>query len=177
MTSDNKVPNFSELLLSSRFYVELTLDDNHGESDAIFLECQGFKRSQESIEFAEVTPNQWANAKRGQVRRTKVPGNVKTENIILKRGMSKSLLLWQWFTSVESGNWADQLREGSLVVYDQAGKEQARFNFRGAWPVRYSVADLSAQSSDIEIEELEMAVEQFIRVEPQKPAEQSAGSR
>lgn len=159
--------SFPEMLLASRFYLELILDGNQGDGDVIFLECQGFKRHQEAIEVAEVTPGQWANAKFGQVRRTKMPGNVKTDNIILRRGMSKSLSLWEWFASVEAGQWGDQLREGSLVVYNQAGKEQVRFNFRGAWPVRYSIADLNAQSSDIEIEELEMAVEQFVRVEPE----------
>ena len=50
------------------------------------------------------------------------------------------------------------------MIYDQAAKEQARFNFRGAWPLRYVASDVSAQSSDMEVEELEMAVESFVRV-------------
>lgn len=159
--------NFPEMLTASRFYLELKLDGSKEPVDATFLECQGFKRSQEAIEFCEVTPQQWGRnpAKKGRVIRTKIPGNPKTENIILKRGMTNSMTLWQWFNAVEEGHWSKQLRDGSLVIYDQAGNEQARFEFRGAWPTRYSAADFSASSTEIEIEELELAVETLRRAE------------
>lgn len=156
---------FPELLTASRFYLELKLEGSQEPVDATFLECRGFKRTQEVIEFCEVTPQQWGSkpAKYGRVIRTKVPGNSKTENIILRRGMTNSMTLWKWFNAVEEGNWAKQLRDGSLTIYDQSGQEQARFQFRGAWPTRYSAMDVSAGSSEIEIEELELAVETVTR--------------
>ncbi|MGB3191282.1 MAG: phage tail protein [Limnoraphis sp.] len=156
---------FPELLTAARFYLELKLEGSQEPVDATFLECRGFKRTQEVIEFCEVTPQQWGSkpAKSGRVVRTKVPGNSKAENIILRRGMTNSKTLWKWFNAVEEGNWAKQLRDGSLVIYDQAGQEQARFEFRGAWPTRYSAMDVSASSSEIEIEELELAVETLTR--------------
>jgi phage tail-like protein len=157
-------PRFSELLTASRFYLELTLTGGNDTTDATFLECQGFKRSQDVVEICEVAPQQWAKAKSGRVVRTKIPGNTKTENIVLRRGMTNSMTLWNWFAQVEAGKWGEQLRDGSLVIYDQAGQEQARFNFQKAWPVRYTAADVGAQSNEIEIEELEMAVETFIRI-------------
>ncbi|MEL7038219.1 MAG: phage tail protein [Cyanobacteria bacterium J06592_8] len=159
------MPKFPELLTASRFYLELKLEGSQEPVDATFLECRGFKRTQEVIEFCEVTPQQWGSkpAKLGRVVRTKIPGNSKAENIILRRGMTNSTTLWKWFNAVEEGNWAKQLRDGSLVIYDQAGQEQARFEFRGAWPTRYTAMDVSVSSSEIEIEELELAVETLTR--------------
>ncbi|MBW4652206.1 MAG: phage tail protein [Kaiparowitsia implicata GSE-PSE-MK54-09C] len=153
-----------ELLAANRFYLELKLEGSDTSADATFLECQGFKRSQESIEISEVTPEKWGQANLGRFVRTKIPGGAKTENIILRRGMTGSMTFWKWFEAVESGKWAKQLRNGSLVIYDQGGQEQARFDFQNAWPVRYTAADVSAQSTDLEIEELEIAVDNFIRV-------------
>lgn len=156
-------PRFPELLTASRFYLELTLSGGNDTIDATFLECQGFKRTQNVAEVCEVAPQQWAKAKSGRVLRTKIPGNVKTENIVLRRGLTNSMTLWNWFAQVEAGKWGEQLKDGSLVIYDQSGQEQARFDFQKAFPVRYMAADLNAKSQDMEIEELEIAVETFIR--------------
>lgn len=156
--------SFPELLTAGRFYVELKLASGNETVDATFLDCRGFKRSQETIEICEVTPGQWGKAKSGLVVRTKIPGNAKTENIVLRRGMTNSMALWNWFAEVEANKWADQRKDGSLVVYNQAGTEQARFDFKNAYPVRYTASDLNAQSNEMEIEELEIAVETFTRV-------------
>lgn len=158
--------NFAELLTASRFYLELKLDGSDDTVDATFLECQGFKRQHEVAELHEVTTDKWANAKMGRVAHVRLPGNSKTETIVLKRGMTTSMTLWNWFAAVEAGKWAEQCRDGSLVIYNQAAEEQVRFNFSGAWPLSYKAADLGAQSTDIEVEELEMAVDSFVRVEP-----------
>jgi len=160
------INGFAELLIASRFYLELKLDGSDDNVDATFLECQGFQREHEVADLHEVTPEKWANAKMGRVARVRLPGNTKTENIVLRRGMTTSMTLWSWFAAIEEGKWSDQCRDGSLVVYNQAAEEQARFNFRGAWPLRYKASDVSAKSNEMEIEELEMAVESFVRVAP-----------
>jgi len=157
--------DFEELLAASRFFLRLELQVGGGDDtmDAIFLECQRFERSQSAITIVEVTPNQWAQAKHGQLVTTKIPGDLKTENIVLRRGMTNSMTLWNWFNLVAEGKWKDHAAEGSLSIYDQAGGEQARYDFQGAWPARYKVADLNAQSTDIEIEELELSIDNLVR--------------
>lgn len=157
------VNNFPELLINSRFYIELKLDGSQEPVDAYFMECKGFKHSQEVIEVCEVTAQQWGKAKRGYIVRTKVPGNVKTNNITLRRGMTQSNTLWKWFEEVQKGNWDQQRRDGSITIYDQAASPQARFQFQGAWPVSYIVSDLSSSGTDLEIEEMEIAIEKFTR--------------
>jgi phage tail-like protein len=152
-----------EILTSCRFYLELTLEGKEEPVNAYFMDCKGFKHTQEVIEICEVTPQRWGSAKSGQIVRTKVPGNTKTNNITLRRGMTQSPALWQWFESVQAGNWHKQRRDGSLSIYDQAGDVQARFVFQRAWPTSYVLSDLNASSADLEIEEMELVVEEFTR--------------
>ena len=153
-----------EILTPHRFYLELKLDNSTEPVDGIFLECQGFKRTQDAIEICEVTPNKWGAANKGLVVRTKLPGNVKSGNLTLRRGMTFSMAFWNWFQAVQDGNWASQRKNASLTIYDQAATEQARFELAGAWPASYKIADVSARSTEIEIEEVEVAFEEFKRV-------------
>lgn len=158
-----------EILTNSRFYLEITLAGSQEGIDGYFMECTGFKRSQELISVCEVTPQKWgrSDAKVGRVLRTKLPGNSKSENIILKRGLCISDTLWRWFKAVEVGKWSEQRRDGDITIYDQHADAKARFRFFRAWPLSYKISDLKAASSEFEVEELELAVEEFIRVDPQ----------
>ncbi|MDX2228485.1 MAG: phage tail protein [Leptolyngbyaceae cyanobacterium bins.349] len=162
------VPKY-ELLSSSRFYLEITLSDSKDEIDGYFMDCQGFKRSQEIVTICEVAPQKWGSkdAKVGRMLRTKIPGNSKSENIILKRGLNISTTFWKWFKNVEDGKWNDTRKDGDITIYDQKGNARARFRFFNAWPTSYKISDLKASSSDFELEEVELAVESFIRVDPQ----------
>jgi phage tail-like protein len=157
--------NLPEILTSCRFYVELSLGGSQGAIDAYFLDCKGFKRTQEIIEACEVTSQRWGKSGNapGRVVRTKVPGNVKHNNITLRRGLTRSKALWDWFEAVQKGQWREQYRDGAISIYDQAGAVQARFIFQKAWISTYSLTDLNAGSNELEIEEVELAVETVIR--------------
>jgi phage tail-like protein len=159
----NLINNFPEILTTCRFYLELKLDGSQEPVDAYFMDCKGFKRTQEVIEACEVTPQKWGKAKSGQVVRTKVPGNVKSNNLVLRRGLTCSATFWKWFEAVQAGQWREKRMNGSLTVYDQAGTIQARFEFQGAWPTSYTLTDLSSSSNELEIEEVEVAFEEFTR--------------
>lgn len=159
--------NFPEILTTSRFYLELKLDGSKEPVDGYFMECQGFQTTQEVIEIAEVTPQKWGkngNAT-GRVLRTKIPGNMTYSNLTLRRGLTISMTMWNWLTAVQDGKWSEQRRDGSLVIYNQAAKEQFRLEFKRAWPTSYKIADVSASGSEHEIEEIEVVVEELKRVE------------
>jgi phage tail-like protein len=96
-----------EFLAKSRFYVEITLQGSLEKIDGYFMECSGLSRSQEAIEIVEVTPQVWgrSGSTKGRVIRTKLPGNVKSENITLKQGLNISMTMWNWLKAVEDGNW------------------------------------------------------------------------
>lgn len=154
-----------EILLDSRFFVQLELPG--GTSwDGYFQEFQKIQRTQSPIEIVEVGPQQWGKAKYGYLTATQIPGRAKPEQLLLKRGLTNSTYLWDWFRAVEMGGWKQQVAEGSVTMYDQAGKEQVRFDFQGAWPLRYSSSDLDVQGTEFAIEELELSVAEFVRVKP-----------
>ncbi|MBW4448454.1 MAG: phage tail protein [Spirirestis rafaelensis WJT71-NPBG6] len=156
------MPEF-EILTSHRFYLELHLDGSNDQVDGTFLECRGFQQTQAPIEICEVTLINGAKPKKVQTIRTKIPGNVKSGNLTLRRGMTSSIALWNWFQAVQDGNWAKQRKNASLTIYDQNAKPQARFDLAGAWACSYKITDVNARSTEIEIEEVEIAFEEFKR--------------
>lgn len=154
----------SEILTAHRFYLALALDGQK-DADAYFLECQGFRRTQDVIEICEVTSQSGVNQQsQGLPVRTKIPGNVKSGNITLRRGMTNSTDIWNWFEKIERGEWSKQRKLVSLSIYNQASQEVARFELAGAWATTYKIADVNARSTEIEIEEVEVAFEEFKRV-------------
>lgn len=156
-----------EILTRSRFFLELILDGSNDSVDALFEECTGFKVTQQVIEVCEVTPQKWGKDGNsvGQVVRTKVPGNVTYTNMTLKRGLNVSMTLWNWLNSVQEGaNWAEQRRNGALVIYNTSIQEQFRLEFKNAWPVSYKIAAPDVKGNEYQIEEVEVAVEQLIRI-------------
>jgi phage tail-like protein len=155
--------NTLSFLHASNFYLSLKLDGSTESVDAIFRECQGFDYTQDVIEFCEVTGERWGSANRGRVLRTKLPGNDKSGNLTLVRGMTRSMALWNWFELVRDGNWFQRRKNAQLTIYDQ-GKASASFEFTEAWPMRYRIADVKADAQELEIEEVEIAYEGFRRL-------------
>lgn len=152
-----------EYLISNRFNLQLEIDSRNDREDVTFQECIGLELAQDIVSIREVTPLGWAKASFGGVVRTKIPGNIKLENLIFRRGMTNSITLWKWIEAVYLGNWAQQRRNGSLTVYDQAGVAQLILDIFGAWPVHYKATDVNSQSGEMEIEELEVAFDMIVR--------------
>jgi phage tail-like protein len=157
---------FPEILTSSRFYLELKLDGSKDSVDGYFMGCSGFQTTQQVIEIAEVTPQKWGKAGNsvGRVVSTKIPGNTAYNNITLRRGLTISMVFWDWLDVVQVGNWAKQRRDGSLVIYNQAAQEQFRFEFKRAWPVSYTISDVAAAEGNLEIEEIQLTLEELKRI-------------
>lgn len=150
---------------AQNFSVDLTLSGSK-KVDAIFLGCGGFNYTQDVIEICEVTPNFWGkeNKFEGRIANTKLPGNIKYDNLLLLRGSSDSDKFWNWFYSVENGMWSEQRLDASVIIYDPNKKELARFNLERAWPASYKISDLHSRSQDLHIENLEVAFESIKRV-------------
>lgn len=151
------------LLMASSFAIVLQLDDSDDSLDGVFQGCDGFDFTQEVIQFREVTNERWGNASKGRSRLTKLPGNAVGGNLILRRGMTTSKSLWQWFSSVQKGKWFEQ-RRSMLITFHQASLPLVTFRFTEAWPTRYRIGEMKADTSDVEIEEIEIAYEGFERI-------------
>lgn len=94
----------------------------------------------------------------------KIPGLIKYGNITLKWGITNSSFeLWEWRKQVEDGKMKDARRAIAIILLDEEGEAQSRWEFREAWPTKYDAPDLNAKGTDIAIENLDIAHEGMIR--------------
>lgn len=87
----------------------------------------------------------------------KLPGLTKYPNVVLKRGMTKDLSLWQWRKAVVNGQ--TDRRNGVIILMDESRADVLRWQFRNGWPAKWEGPDLDASSSEVAIETLEIAHE------------------
>jgi phage tail-like protein len=131
-----------------RFNFILQID---GITKAAFSEVSGLVTETEVVEYREGgdLPN--------TVR--KLPGLTKYSNIVLKRGITADTSLWTWRKTVIAGTV--QRANGSVILLDASRNPVLRWNFRNAWPCKWEGPTLTAKSSDVAIETLELAHEGF----------------
>lgn len=99
-------------------------------------------------------------------------GAVQTSDLSLTRVApldSTSDKLWTWFndirgTGLVATDRAGQRKNGSIVLYDSARNEVARFNFFAAWPSKISTDQLSVESTEVVKETITLVVERLERV-------------
>ena len=92
----------------------------------------------------------------------KLPGRMTWPNIVLKRGITDADNLFEWFwkTSGEGfqgqGNKLERTN-GEIAVLDAARQRVRGWKFEEAFPVKWSGPSFAASSSEVAIEELEIA--------------------
>jgi phage tail-like protein len=119
-----------------------------GLTSAAFSEVSGLDSETVVIEYR-------TGSERNSVR--KLAGLTKYPNIVLKRGITQDVELWNWRKSVIDGN-VDR-RNGSIVLLDDSGQEQVRWNFSNGWPCKLQGPHLNAHGNDVAIETLEISHE------------------
>ena len=139
------MPLNKDPLVSFHFQVEAGAMKGH------FRECTGLGSESDVVEY-KATEN-------GKPVIKKVPGRLKWENIVLKRGITDDMEIWKWRKDIEEGKVASARRNGSIVMVDQTGAEVARWNFQQAWPSKVTGPQLNAQSNEIAIEEMTLVHE------------------
>jgi phage tail-like protein len=144
MEFDCMSPTRTDPYLAGNFLVSI---DNVTAS--AFSEVLGLEAAIEVVDYrAGNSPEQLAQ---------KLPGLNRTPNITLKRGITKDLSLWTWFSGGLTGN---VLRTSmTITLKDQAENPVYIWKLTNAWPCRYSGPALIANSSDVAIETLEICYE------------------
>lgn len=113
-----------------------------------FRECSGLDASQDPVEYREGTEGLTAR---------KLPGLNKYSNITLKWGMTDDAELWEWRKKAMAGKV--ERKNGSIVLLDETGEEKMRWNFREAWPAKWTGPTFNATGNEVAIETLEIAHE------------------
>lgn len=94
----------------------------------------------------------------------KLSGQMTIGTLSLQRGITDSMDLYNWFSQVaQLGADLGGRKNVSVILVDEGGNDQVRWNMSNAWPSRYSSAGFSASSSDAMIETLDLEVETIIR--------------
>ena len=128
---------------SYNFLVEID-----GITRAGFRECSGLDTSQDPIDYREGTDALTAR---------KLPGLNKYSNISLKWGITTDADLWDWRKQVMDGTI--ERKNGSMVLLNDTGEEQVRWNFREGWPTKWTGPSFNATGNEVAIETLEIVHE------------------
>ena len=121
-----------------------------------FREASGLGSENEVVDYKT------ADSK-GQSLTFKVPGRLKWDNIVLKRGITDNLDLWKWRKQIEDGKVEAARKNGSVVLFNQADEEIARWNFVKAWPSKLGGPQLNAGNNEIAVEEITIVHEGVVR--------------
>ncbi|HLH72346.1 MAG TPA: phage tail protein [Chloroflexota bacterium] len=128
-----------------------------GGIEAFFREASGFSSENEVIEHKQQGP-------KGVVQYIKQPGNLKWENITLKRGITDDQKIWEWRKQVIDGKIEQARQDGSIMGYNEEGVLQIQYDFVRGWPCKWSAAAMNADANEIILEEIEIAHEGLKRV-------------
>ena len=143
--------NTVDQLLAFRFAIEI-----EGIHQAVFNECSGLGVQTEVFEYKEGGLNGYSR---------KFPGHTTYSNITLKWGMADTTDLWDWYNRLLSDprQWKER-KDVSVIHYDSEGTQIRRWNLTAAFPVKWSGPSFNAATSEVAIETLELAFDDFTAV-------------
>jgi len=130
-----------------RFLVEID-----GITQAGFSDCSGFGSNVEVVEYRE-------GGDAATVR--KLPGKMSYPDITLKWGITNSRELYDWHLAAVNGQI--ERKNGSIILQDDLGTEQVRWNFFSAWPSKYAAPEMNAKGNDVAIDSLTVSCERLER--------------
>lgn len=85
------------------------------------------------------------------------PTRMKWTNLVLKRGLARSMELWNWYAGFAIGNAVR--KDGVIVLQNERHEPQTVWGFRRGLPVKYTGPSLNAAQSAVAIETIEIAHE------------------
>ena len=85
----------------------------------------------------------------------KLPGPTRyPSTLVLKRGLTDIQTLWTWHQEVASG--LIMRRNGTVYLLDRQGQQAMWWNFKEAYPVKWSGPELKGASNAVAIETIEL---------------------
>jgi phage tail-like protein len=130
-------------------------------SQAIFTEVSGLGSEHDIAEYKTVSGQ--GNDHVGYVQ--KIPGRLKWETIVLKRGITAGTLdAYKWRKMVEDGNVESARSNGTITMFDDTGAISAQWTFIRGWPSKISGPAIKSDSNEVGVEELTIVHEGITRV-------------
>jgi phage tail-like protein len=129
-----------------------------GSITGYFTEVSGLGSESEIVEHKIIAKG----AKESIIR--KIPGRLKWGDIVLKRGITKSMDMYKWRQSVEQGKVETARLDGTIIMYDQTMTPVAEWSFFKGWPSKISGPSLQSDGNAVGVEELTIVHEGIKRV-------------
>ena len=134
-----------EIEVHGNFRFSVSVD---GIPQAAFSECRLPSLQVETMEIKEGGQNTYTH---------KLPVRVNAGSVTLRHGVTRSASLLQWYLQVLNGDMTNAIRQVTVTVYDVARLPIATWNFRNAYPIKWSGPTLKADDQAVAIEELDFA--------------------
>jgi phage tail-like protein len=133
--------NRSDPFTTFHFHVEID-----GIAQAVFTEVSGLDIEVEVTNYEEggVNDHVW-----------RLPGRIKVSDVTLKNGVTTTNDLWNWYKNILQGTL--DRRSVSIVMVDQQGVENMRWNFKEALPVKWSGPQFKSDQSQSAIQTLQLS--------------------
>jgi len=130
----------------------------NGEVIAEFTEVSGLEAEVDVFEYEEGGNNLYVY---------KLPGRVKYPNVTLKRGITDTTDLWDWFYSIMNRTGGSKTptepridpierKNITLILYDSSGTVRREWELINAYPVKWTGPSFKADENAITIEAIEL---------------------
>ena len=110
-----------------------------------FSECSGLGVETEFLDYREGGQNEYVH---------RLPGPTKYPPLVLKHGLTQIDGLWTWHQDVIQGRV--KRRNGTIYLLDQQRIPVMWWDFKEAYPVRYTGPELRADSGGVAFESVEL---------------------
>jgi phage tail-like protein len=112
----------------------------------------------------EVITQKVQNAGTGEDMIQQIPGRLTWTPITMKRGVTSSMDIWEWRQQVVEGKIDEARTNCSIIAYNQANEEIARWNLENAWPSKVVGPDMDSGSTTYMMEDVTIVHEGVERV-------------
>ncbi|MGZ8219616.1 phage tail protein [Methylomagnum sp.] len=139
------------------FFFEVKTAGVKTAEDSGFLEADGLNAEREIESIKEGGENRFVH---------RLPGRMKYENLVLKRGLlvaTSDLATWCKEALQSDLGKVITVRDIDVSLLDSSGSPLMTWNFKNAWPVKWSVEGFNAMDNKIAVEKLEFAYSYFTR--------------
>lgn len=114
-----------------------------------FSECSGLQVETELFEYREGGLNEYMH---------NFVGSTKYTPLVLKQGLTSNDGLWKWHQEIVSQgvNQVIKRLNGTIYLNDQQGNQVKVWNFKQAFPYKWTGPELRADSSEVAFESVEL---------------------
>ena len=127
-----------------------------GIEECTFQEASGFENSNEKVEQRET-------GKGGKQYVSVQPGKLKWGDLVLKRGVTDSMELYNWRQQVIDGTLDTARKDGSIVFYDAKNTPIARYSFVRGWPSKWESSGVKTSDNATLVESITIVHEGLTR--------------